>query len=80
MLLLITAEIVRILYKEQIRFIKSENQWPFKDKEPEPKAPNSNGDQSASDDDDDDDDLFQNPNRPRDETPVESSTESDSDE
>ena len=79
---MITAEIVRILYKEQIRFIKSENQWPFKDKEPEPKAPNSNGDQSASDDDDEDndDDLFQNPNRPKDVTPVESSTESDSDE
>ena len=66
------------MYKEQIRFIKLENQWPFKDKEPETKAPNSNGDQSASDDDDED--LFQNPNRPKDETPVESSTESDSDE
>ena len=29
----VKAEIVRILYKDQIRHIKSENSWPFKDQD-----------------------------------------------
>ena len=54
----VKAEIVRILYKDQIRFIKSENSWPFKeqeDKKEEIDLPPS--------DSEEDEDLFRNPNR-----------------
>ena len=35
----VKGEIVRILYKDQIRFIKSEKLWPFKDSKVEAKQP-----------------------------------------
>ena len=54
----VKAEIVRILYKDQIRFIKSENSWPFKDQE------NKKADIDLPPSDSEDEDLFQNPNRP----------------
>ena len=70
----VKGEIVRILYKDQIRFIKSEKLWPFKDsKEVEEndqnisqQTPTNSGDQDSQSDeeDEDDSDLFQNPNRP----------------
>lgn len=70
----VKGEIVRILYKDQIRFIKSEKLWPFKDsKEVEEndqnisqQTPTISGDQDSQSDeeDEDDSDLFQNPNRP----------------
>ena len=55
----VKAEIVRILYKDQIRFIKSENSWPFKDQEDK----KTDIDLPPSDSEDEDS-LFQNPNRP----------------
>ena len=54
----VKAEIVRILYKDQIRFIKSENSWPFKDQEDKKESI----DLPASDSEDEE--LFHNPNRP----------------
>ncbi len=67
----VKAEIVRILYKDQIRHIKSEGQWPFKSVEKEEKetatskATKDSSDNSATEDSDADDVLlFQNPNRP----------------
>ena len=53
----VKAEIVRILYKDQIRFIKSENSWPFKD--PEDKKSQINLPPSDSESDTE----FSNPNR-----------------
>ena len=83
----VKGEIVRILYKDQIRFIKSEKLWPFKDsKEVEEndqnisqQTPTNSGDQDSQSDeeDEDDSDLFQNPNRP---PVVQSQSSSDSEE
>ena len=53
----VKAEIVRILYKDQIRFIKSENSWPFKD----PEDKKSQIDLPPSDSESDTE--FSNPNR-----------------
>ena len=50
----VKAEIVRILYKEQIRQIKLENLWPFKSSQQEERPDNEA---------DEDTDLFENPNR-----------------
>ena len=86
----VKAEIVRILYKDQIRFIKSEKLWPFQDlAEVEendrniPQLPPTNsGDQDSQSDDEednDDSDLFQNPNRPVVVQNQSSSSEEDSD-
>eukprot|EP00093_Oithona_nana_P012953 12953.XXX_254734_254110_1 [CDS] Oithona nana genome sequencing. len=53
----VKAEIVRILYKDQIRHIKSENSWPFKDQDDK----KSEIDLPPSDSEDEED-LFCNPN------------------
>jgi probable RNA-binding protein EIF1AD len=76
----VKAEIVRILYKDQIRFIKSENLWPFKDlKEVIVQPPTNSGDQNSQSDDEDDSDLFQNPNRPPPVVQNQSSSDSEED-
>merc|ERR1712179_477555 len=75
----VKAEILTILYKEQIKYIKSEKVWPagFEDlqveEEPETK------DSAREEDSEDDSDLFQNTNRPTYEE-SESSDDSDSEE
>ena len=53
----VKAEIVRILYKDQIRHIKAENSWPFKDQED--KKSEIDLPPSGSEDEED---LFCNPN------------------
>ena len=61
----VKGEIVRILYKEQIRDLKKEKKWPFKDIIEE-KSSEKTIDLPPSDegsDSEDDSDLFQNPNR-----------------
>ena len=65
------AEIATILYKDQIRFIKSENQWPegFENQDIEndlDKLTVSDPQEISGEDDSDQDDsdLFQNTNRP----------------
>jgi len=75
----VKAEIVRILYKDQIRFIKSEKLWPFLDSKEDqsvPLSPNGDKDDNQSDDDD----LFQNPNRPNLNVSEPTSSEEESDE
>jgi len=56
----VKAEIVRILYKEQIRTIKLESQWPFADKK---SSTEKQFDLPPSSSDEEDDDLERNPNR-----------------
>ena len=67
----VKAEIATILYKDQIRFIKSENQWPkgFENQDIETdldKLTVSDRQEISGEDDSDQDDsdLFQNTNRP----------------
>jgi len=67
----VKAEIATILYKDQIRFIKSENQWPegFENQDIEndlDKLTVSDPQEISGEDDSDQDDsdLFQNTNRP----------------
>ena len=84
----VKAEISSILYKDQIRFIKSEKQWPEgfdnQDKQAEEFAKLSlkeeDNSDSEEDSEEDDSDLFQNTNRPVYEASEEDSeTETDSD-
>jgi len=75
----VKAEIVRILYKEQIRTIKTESQWPFVDKD-STKEKQFDLPPSSSDEDED---LVQNPNRqqqtfPEEEEEEEQSSDEDS--
>jgi len=70
----VKGEIVRILYKDQIRYFKSENAWPFKDNEKESSQHLPESD--SGEDDENEADLFQNPNRPA----LESESETSSDE
>jgi len=56
----VKAEIVRILYKEQIRSIKNESQWPFVDKKD---SKEKQFDLPPSSSDEEDDNLEPNPNR-----------------
>ena len=80
----VKAEILTILYKEQIKYIKAENQWPegfeskIDDQEEgveEEKEKGSDGEEDSEDDSD----LFQNTNRPI-YSESESSDESESEE
>ena len=86
----VKAEISSILYKDQIRFIKSEKQWPEgfdnQDNQAEEfsklslKETEEDRTDSEEDSEEDDSDLFQNTNRPVYEvSEEESETESDSD-
>ena len=69
----VKAEICTILYKDQIRFIKSENQWPegFSNQEDTVKdslskldlKEDKNSDSETESEEEDDSDLFQNTNR-----------------
>ncbi len=67
----VKGEIVRVLYKEQIRFIKSENVWPFTDKEALKEKSTSDLPPNSSDEEDD---LIPNPNH---QAPAESSEDSE---
>jgi len=75
----VKAEILTILYKEQIKYIKAENQWPAgfeaakveeeeeeeqKDKGSEEEEQKDKGSEEEEGDSEDDSDLFQNTNRP----------------
>merc|ERR1711942_29000 len=76
----VKAEIVTILYKEQIKNIKSENLWPpgFQDQNMEDE--NVEAAESFGEDSDDERDLFQNTNRPTyEESESEEETDSDDD-
>lgn len=83
----VKAEISTILYKDQISFIKSENQWPEgfsnQDLEENVSKLSVSGDHkveiSDSEDSEDDSDLFQNTNRPAHQVSEQSESESDSD-
>lgn len=88
----VKAEIVQILYKEQIKYIKDQGQWPaefFDDAEREDskdatgkaqkEIPGAINSQDESEDSDDESDLFQNTNRPKVDI-VEESSESSSSE
>nr|CAG4650659.1 EOG090X0KPP [Sida crystallina] len=78
----VKAEIVHILYSDQIKYIEKQGQWPAKfaertsepreEKEKNGKEEESNSNSESSDDDDD---LFENTNRPQ--TAYESSEDSD---
>jgi len=64
----VKAEILTILYKEQIKYIKAENRWPvgfeaakLEEEEGEEK---DKGSDEGEEDSEDDSDLFQNTNRP----------------
>lgn len=57
----VKAEIVRILYREQVKYIKEEGKWPKAFDDSEGKGDVENTD---SEDEDNDDDLFVNTNRP----------------
>ena len=69
----VKAEICTILYKDQIRFIKSENRWPegFSNQEDTVKdslskldlKEDKNSDSETESEEEDDSDLFQNTNR-----------------
>lgn len=74
----VKAEILTILYKEQIKYIKAEKLWPsgFEDQKVEEEAVEARG-TDCDDDSDDESDLFQNTNRPTYEK-SESSEETDS--
>ena len=69
----VKAEITRILYKDQIRYIRKEGQWPFKDAESADSVTKDVKDMNIADKSDEDD-LFENPNRPK----VQEYSESDS--
>lgn len=58
----VKAEIVRILYREQVKYIKEEGKWPKAFDDGEAKGDVENMD--SEDEDDNDDDLFVNTNRP----------------
>ena len=78
------AEILTILYKEQIKYIKAENQWPegFESKiegQEEGVVEEEKEKGSEEEDSEDDSDLFQNTNRPI-YSESESSDESESEE
>jgi len=65
----VKAEILTILYKEQIKYIKAENQWPAgfeaaKVVEEEEEEEKDKGSEEEEGDSEDDSDLFQNTNRP----------------
>ena len=65
----VKAEILTILYKEQIKYIKAENQWPvgFETVKVEEEQEEGEGKDKGSEeeeDSEDDSDLFQNTNRP----------------
>ena len=78
------AEILTILYKEQIKYIKAENQWPegfeskIEDQEEGVEEEKRKG-SDEEEDSEDDSDLFQNTNRPI-YSESESSDESESEE
>jgi len=80
----VKAEILTILYKEQIKYIKAENQWPegFESKIDDQEEGVEEEKEKGSDeeeDSEDDSDLFQNTNRPI-YSESESSDESESEE
>merc|ERR1712013_442242 len=79
----VKAEILTILYKEQIKYIKAENQWPegFESKIEAQEEGVEGEKEKGSDEEDseDDSDLFQNTNRPI-YSESESSDESESEE
>ena len=79
----VKAEILTILYKEQIKYIKAENQWPegFESKIEAQEEGVEEEKEKGSDEEDseDDSDLFQNTNRPI-YSESESSDESESEE
>ena len=67
----VKAEILTILYKEQIKYIKAENQWPagfeaakVVEEEEEEEEEKDKGSEEEEGDSEDDSDLFQNTNRP----------------
>jgi len=67
----VKAEILTILYKEQIKYIKAENQWPagfeaakVEEEEEEEGEQKDKGSEEEEGDSEDDSDLFQNTNRP----------------
>lgn len=65
----VKAEILTILYKEQIKYIKAENQWPVgfeaaKVEEEEEEGEGKDKGSEEEEDSEDDSDLFQNTNRP----------------
>ena len=64
----VKAEILTILYKEQIKYIKAENQWPAGFEaakvEEEEEGQKDKGSEEEEGDSEDDSDLFQNTNRP----------------
>jgi len=67
----VKAEILTILYKEQIKYIKAENQWPagfeaakVEEEEGEEGEEKDKGSEEEEGDSEDDSDLFQNTNRP----------------
>ena len=65
----VKAEILTILYKEQIKYIKAENQWPVgfeaaKVEEEEEEGEGKDKESEEEEDSEDDSDLFQNTNRP----------------
>jgi len=67
----VKAEILTILYKEQIKYIKAENQWPagfeaakVVEEEEEEEEEKDKGSGEEEGDSEDDSDLFQNTNRP----------------
>ena len=81
----VKAEILTILYKEQIKYIKAENQWPagfeVSKVEEEEEEGKDKGSEEEVEDSEDDSDLFQNTNRPiYSESESESSDETESEE
>lgn len=77
----VKAEIVRILYKDQIRNIKSEKLWPFQDKSAEETNKKTDFDLPPNSSDSEED-LIQNPNRMQakeDSSDEEKTSEEDSD-
>ena len=64
----VKAEILTILYKEQIKYIKAENQWPagfeVSKVEEEKEEGKDKGSEEEVEDSEDDSDIFQNTNRP----------------
>ena len=83
----VKAEIVQILYKEQIKFIKEQGLWPpqFSDEKENESKNNeisksvNNYELDSDEDSDDESDLFQNTNRPKVDL-IEESSESSSEE
>jgi len=73
----VKGEIVRILYKEQIRSIKSENLWPFKDASESEGKSAKNFDLPPNSSDEEEEELFQNPNRQQVEISESESSESE---